>query len=307
MTDDAAFARGLARRGWRVAFHDAGGLLAVDMHESGGDLARVGALDRAAPTSRRRPGGWRTGRGVADARRCRGCASVAARARGSTSRCSPCGWLMLGPLAPGYTARRRRSGSRRSRTPRRRCGSRVGAASGAALAGAESTAQHEQDADERHQHARGRRRARPGRSRAGRAGTRTRRRGRPRRSRGRTVTATQRRRTRARRRGASAIAAADEAHHGLAAPSGVAAAGRRARPSRPPRPPRRASSPEQEVRGGRDRDQRLQAVADERRPRAAGAEVLERVPGARVAVAGAVQIDAVAARDERETGMQPHT
>ena len=25
MTDDAAFARGLARRGWRVAFHDAAG------------------------------------------------------------------------------------------------------------------------------------------------------------------------------------------------------------------------------------------------------------------------------------------
>jgi len=34
MTDDAAFARGLARRGWRVAFHDAGALLSVDMHDS---------------------------------------------------------------------------------------------------------------------------------------------------------------------------------------------------------------------------------------------------------------------------------
>ena len=34
MTDDAAFARGLATRGWRVAFHAAGELLAVDMHAS---------------------------------------------------------------------------------------------------------------------------------------------------------------------------------------------------------------------------------------------------------------------------------
>jgi dolichol-phosphate mannosyltransferase len=35
MTDDAAFARGLARRGLKVAFHDAGPLLEVDMHASG--------------------------------------------------------------------------------------------------------------------------------------------------------------------------------------------------------------------------------------------------------------------------------
>jgi dolichol-phosphate mannosyltransferase len=34
MTDDAAFARSLAARGWRVAFRDAGELLAVDMHDS---------------------------------------------------------------------------------------------------------------------------------------------------------------------------------------------------------------------------------------------------------------------------------
>jgi dolichol-phosphate mannosyltransferase len=34
MTDDAALARGLARRGWRVAFHDGGDLVAVDMHAS---------------------------------------------------------------------------------------------------------------------------------------------------------------------------------------------------------------------------------------------------------------------------------
>jgi dolichol-phosphate mannosyltransferase len=40
MTDDAAFARGLARRGWRVAFHDGGGLIDVDMHESGAETWR---------------------------------------------------------------------------------------------------------------------------------------------------------------------------------------------------------------------------------------------------------------------------
>ncbi len=40
MTDDAAFARSLARRGWRVAFHDAGALLAVDMHDSGRETWR---------------------------------------------------------------------------------------------------------------------------------------------------------------------------------------------------------------------------------------------------------------------------
>jgi len=37
MTDDAAQARGLARLGWRVAFHDGGGLVAVDMHDSPAD------------------------------------------------------------------------------------------------------------------------------------------------------------------------------------------------------------------------------------------------------------------------------
>ena len=40
MTDDAAFARGLAERGWRVAFHDAGDLLAVDMHDSAAETWR---------------------------------------------------------------------------------------------------------------------------------------------------------------------------------------------------------------------------------------------------------------------------
>lgn len=40
MTDDAAQARALARRGWTVAFRDGGGLLAVDMHESAAETWR---------------------------------------------------------------------------------------------------------------------------------------------------------------------------------------------------------------------------------------------------------------------------
>jgi dolichol-phosphate mannosyltransferase len=40
MTDDAAQARALARLGWRVAFRDGGGLLAVDMHDSGRETWR---------------------------------------------------------------------------------------------------------------------------------------------------------------------------------------------------------------------------------------------------------------------------
>ncbi|WP_346107623.1 glycosyltransferase [Nonomuraea maheshkhaliensis] len=40
MTDDVALARHLARRGWKVGFLDAGGLLEVDMHDSAGELWR---------------------------------------------------------------------------------------------------------------------------------------------------------------------------------------------------------------------------------------------------------------------------
>jgi len=56
MTDDAAFARGLARRGWRVAFHDGGGLIDVDMHESAAETWREWGRSIALPgvTSR----GW---------------------------------------------------------------------------------------------------------------------------------------------------------------------------------------------------------------------------------------------------------
>jgi dolichol-phosphate mannosyltransferase len=49
MTDDAAFARALARRGWRVAFHDGGGLIDVDMHESAGETWREWGRSIALP------------------------------------------------------------------------------------------------------------------------------------------------------------------------------------------------------------------------------------------------------------------
>jgi dolichol-phosphate mannosyltransferase len=40
LTDDIALARALAGAGWRVAFHDSGGLLSVDMHDSGRETWR---------------------------------------------------------------------------------------------------------------------------------------------------------------------------------------------------------------------------------------------------------------------------
>lgn len=54
LTDDAAFARGLARRGWRVAFHDAGPLLEVAMHDSVGELWREWGRSLALPDVTRR-------------------------------------------------------------------------------------------------------------------------------------------------------------------------------------------------------------------------------------------------------------
>jgi dolichol-phosphate mannosyltransferase len=49
MTDDAAFARALARRGWRVAFHDGGGLIDVDMHDSAAETWREWGRSIALP------------------------------------------------------------------------------------------------------------------------------------------------------------------------------------------------------------------------------------------------------------------
>ena len=49
LTDDAAFARGLAARGRRVTFHDAGDLLEVDMHASAAEVWREWGRSLALP------------------------------------------------------------------------------------------------------------------------------------------------------------------------------------------------------------------------------------------------------------------
>ncbi len=49
MTDDAAFARGLARAGWRVVFRDAGDLLTVDMHDTAAETWREWGRSLALP------------------------------------------------------------------------------------------------------------------------------------------------------------------------------------------------------------------------------------------------------------------
>lgn len=49
MTDDAALARALARRGWRVAFHDGADLLEVRMHASPAELWREWGRSLALP------------------------------------------------------------------------------------------------------------------------------------------------------------------------------------------------------------------------------------------------------------------
>jgi dolichol-phosphate mannosyltransferase len=49
MTDDAALARALARRGWRVAFRDGRALIDVDMHDSGAELWREWGRSLAMP------------------------------------------------------------------------------------------------------------------------------------------------------------------------------------------------------------------------------------------------------------------
>jgi dolichol-phosphate mannosyltransferase len=49
MTDDAAQARALARAGWEVAFHDGGGLIDVDMHESAAETWREWGRSIALP------------------------------------------------------------------------------------------------------------------------------------------------------------------------------------------------------------------------------------------------------------------
>jgi dolichol-phosphate mannosyltransferase len=49
MTDDAALARALARRGWRIAFHDGADLIEVDMHDSAREAWREWGRSLALP------------------------------------------------------------------------------------------------------------------------------------------------------------------------------------------------------------------------------------------------------------------
>jgi len=49
LTDDAAQARALARLGWKIAFHDGGGLISVDMHDSAAETWREWGRSLALP------------------------------------------------------------------------------------------------------------------------------------------------------------------------------------------------------------------------------------------------------------------
>jgi dolichol-phosphate mannosyltransferase len=105
MTDDAAFARGLARRGWRVAFHDAGELLAVDMHASAEETWRewgrsIALADVTSPAWRAFDVAvvWLT-LGLPPLRLLLGRATRLDRVALALR------WLMLAPLAPGYVRR----------------------------------------------------------------------------------------------------------------------------------------------------------------------------------------------------------
>lgn len=105
MTDDAAFARSLARRGWRVAFHDAGSLLAVDMHESGAETWRewgrsIALADVTSPAWRAFDAAvvWLT-LGLPPLR------VLASRASRLDYVLLGLRWLMLAPLAGGYERR----------------------------------------------------------------------------------------------------------------------------------------------------------------------------------------------------------
>jgi dolichol-phosphate mannosyltransferase len=55
LTDDAAQARALARAGWRVAFHDGGELISVDMHDSLAETWREWGRSIALPGVTRAP------------------------------------------------------------------------------------------------------------------------------------------------------------------------------------------------------------------------------------------------------------
>jgi dolichol-phosphate mannosyltransferase len=105
MTDDAAFARGLAERGWRIVFRDAGDLLAVDMHASGVETWRewgrsIALADVTSPAWRAADVAvvWLT-LGLPPLR------LLAGRATRLDRGLLALRWLMLVPLASGYVRR----------------------------------------------------------------------------------------------------------------------------------------------------------------------------------------------------------
>jgi dolichol-phosphate mannosyltransferase len=105
MTDDAAFARGLARRGWRIAFRDGGALLEVDMHDSFGELWREWGRSIALPDVT--PPAWQAADlavlwlvlALPPLRAALG------RADGLDRALLALRWIMLAPLAGGYARR----------------------------------------------------------------------------------------------------------------------------------------------------------------------------------------------------------
>jgi dolichol-phosphate mannosyltransferase len=105
MTDDAALARALARRGWRIAFRDAGPLLAVDMHDSMRETWRE--WGRSIALSDVTPPGWQ----VADVTTLWLTLAlpwlrvIARRAGPIDAALLALRWLLALPLAASYTRR----------------------------------------------------------------------------------------------------------------------------------------------------------------------------------------------------------
>jgi dolichol-phosphate mannosyltransferase len=105
VTDDAAQARALARLGWRIAFHDGGGLIAVDMHDSVGETWRE--WGRSIALRDVTPAGWLAADlalvwlalGLPPLR------ALALRAGRLDAALLALRWIMCGPLARSYARR----------------------------------------------------------------------------------------------------------------------------------------------------------------------------------------------------------
>jgi dolichol-phosphate mannosyltransferase len=105
MTDDAALARALAARGWRVAFRDGRELIDVDMHDSGAGVWREWGHSLAMPDAT--PAHWQ-GADLAVIWLVLALPAVRAAAgrAGSLDRLLlVMRWALLGALAPSYARR----------------------------------------------------------------------------------------------------------------------------------------------------------------------------------------------------------